>query len=75
MQRSFRTPGVPVVPILAMLVCLGLMLYLPVITWIRFVIWLVLGIAVYFLYGVHHSRLARVAREEVISEKETVGSD
>ncbi|GHO52728.1 amino acid permease [Ktedonobacter robiniae] len=75
MKRSFRTPGVPVVPILAMLACLALMLYLPLITWIRFVIWLVLGIAVYFLYGVHHSRLARVAREEVISEKETVGSD
>jgi APA family basic amino acid/polyamine antiporter len=59
MNRSFRTPWVPVVPILAALVCLYLMVSLPVITWIRFVIWLVLGIIVYFTYGVHHSRLAK----------------
>ncbi|GHO43533.1 amino acid permease [Ktedonospora formicarum] len=65
MHRAFRTPGVPVVPILAALICLGLMLYLPLITWIRFAAWLVLGIIIYFLYGVHHSRLAREEIKEI----------
>jgi len=59
MPRTFRTPWVPVVPILAVLVCLYLMVNLPVITWLRFVIWLALGVIVYFTYGMHHSRLAR----------------
>ena len=68
-------PFVPWFPLISVLLCGGLMTGLTVITWIRFVIWLVLGIAVYFLYGVRHSRLARVAHEEIISEKEIVGSD
>jgi basic amino acid/polyamine antiporter, APA family len=59
MQRSFRTPWVPVLPIVAALTCLYLMFSLPVITWIRFVVWLALGIIIYFVYSVHHSRLGR----------------
>ena len=46
--RPFRTPFVPVVPILAILSCLWLMLGLPMITWIRFGIWLLIGLALYF---------------------------
>jgi basic amino acid/polyamine antiporter, APA family len=41
--------------------CLYLMLQLPRLTWIRFAIWLVLGLAIYLLYGIRHSRLQRVA--------------
>jgi len=57
LRRSFRCPGVPVVPILAMLTSFYLMLNLPAATWIRFVVWMIIGIAIYFLYGARHSRL------------------
>jgi APA family basic amino acid/polyamine antiporter len=59
LRRAFRTPLVPVVPILAVLACLYLMVSLPIATWWRFVIWMVLGLLVYFLYSVHASRLGR----------------
>ena len=57
LKRAFRTPGVPVVPILAVLTALYLMLNLPADTWIRFFAWMAIGIVVYFLYSAHHSRL------------------
>jgi APA family basic amino acid/polyamine antiporter len=57
--RPFRAPWVPVTPILAILSCLYLMVQLPLLTWIRFGIWLALGLALYFFYGMRHSRLAR----------------
>ena len=59
LPRAFRTPLVPVVPILAVLFCLYLMISLPIYTWLRFVIWMILGLIVYFAYGMRHSRLAR----------------
>ena len=59
LRRAFRTPLVPIVPILATLACLYLMISLPVFTWLRFVVWMVLGLIVYFLYSMRSSRLAR----------------
>ena len=59
LPRSFRTPLVPIVPILAVLFCVGLMLSLPGITWIRFLIWMALGVVFYFVYSYSHSRLGR----------------
>jgi APA family basic amino acid/polyamine antiporter len=59
LHRSFRTPWVPFLPIVSVLATLWLMLNLPSETWLRFVIWMVIGIAVYFLYGRSHSRLGR----------------
>ncbi len=56
--RPFRTPWSPVVPILGILSCLYLMLGLPAITWWRFALWLVAGLDIYLLYGLHRSRLA-----------------
>jgi APA family basic amino acid/polyamine antiporter len=55
--RPFRTPLVPLVPILAVVTCAYLMLELPAVTWWRFVIWLAVGLVFYFLYGFQHSRL------------------
>jgi len=55
--RPFRTPWVPLVPILAILSCFLLMAGLPLITWIRFAVWLVIGGVIYFAYGRRHSTL------------------
>ena len=49
--RSFRVPWVPFLPMLSILCCLVLMLSLPLETWIRFVVWLMIGLAIYFFYG------------------------
>ncbi len=59
LHRAFRTPWVPVIPIVSIAASLWLMLNLPAETWIRFGVWMVIGIAVYFLYGRGHSRLGR----------------
>ncbi len=55
--RGFRTPWVPVIPILGIISCLYLMLGLPFVTWIRFGGWLVIGMVIYFLYGYRRSHL------------------
>lgn len=57
--RPFRCPGVPIVPILSMVSCIALMVPLPRITWYRFVVWLAIGLVIYFAYGIRRSRLAR----------------
>ena len=57
--RPFRVPFVPVFPLIGVLLCFALMLSLPIETWIRFFVWLVIGLAIYFLYGVRNSKLAR----------------
>jgi len=49
---------VPWVPLLGIAMCMFLMAGLPLLTWVRFALWLALGLAVYFLYGRHQSRLA-----------------
>ncbi len=59
LQRGFRVPWVPLLPIAAILACLWLMLNLTGLTWIRFLIWMVIGVAVYWLYGRRHSVLAQ----------------
>ena len=55
--RPFRVPFVPFFPILGVLMCIALMLSLPIETWLRFFGWLIMGLAIYFLYSVRHSRL------------------
>jgi APA family basic amino acid/polyamine antiporter len=59
LPRAFRTPAVPLVPILAVIACVFLMLNLGSLTWWRFLVWMALGFVVYFSYGHRHSRLAR----------------
>jgi APA family basic amino acid/polyamine antiporter len=59
LNRPFRTPLVPLVPVLGMFFCAYLMLSLPAVTWIRFFVWMALGFAIYFGYGRFHSRIAQ----------------
>ena len=58
-KRPFRVPGAPFTPLMAMAACFFLMTQLPLVTWIRFIVWLLLGCLIYFLYGYRHSRLRK----------------
>jgi APA family basic amino acid/polyamine antiporter len=62
LHRGFRAPLVPLVPIVSVLACLWLMINLSVKTWLRFVLWMLIGLVVYALYGRTHSRLTRSGR-------------
>lgn len=55
--RPFKCPGVPWVPMLGMIICLGLMLSLPQETWLRLIVWMAIGFVIYFGYSRRHSRL------------------
>jgi APA family basic amino acid/polyamine antiporter len=65
LPRAFTTPWVPAVPIAAVLLCLFVMGFLTIGTWLRFLVWMGLGIVIYFAYSRSHSRLGRdlAARE------------
>jgi len=56
-KRPFRTPFVPLIPVLGALICLAQMLALPLDTWLRLIIWMALGFLIYFLYGIRKSKL------------------
>jgi APA family basic amino acid/polyamine antiporter len=59
--RPFRTPWVPFVPVAGILACFYLMAGLPVDTWARLIIWMAIGLAIYFLYGRRHSKVQLAA--------------
>jgi APA family basic amino acid/polyamine antiporter len=59
LERGFRVPLVPVLPILSIAACGWLMLNLTGLTWIRFLVWMVIGLGFYLLYGRRHSVLAK----------------
>ncbi len=65
LPRGFRVPFSPVVPILSAVLCFWLMLNLTTLTWVRFLVWLAIGVVVYLLYGRRHSRLAGGGVSEV----------
>ena len=58
LPRPFRTPLVPLLPALGVLITVGQMFMLPWATWLRLIIWMAIGIAIYFFYGRHNSKLA-----------------
>jgi APA family basic amino acid/polyamine antiporter len=57
--RPFRVPWVPITPLISIVACVYLMFQLPSLTWIRFAVWLVIGLVLYFAYGYQHSMLRR----------------
>jgi APA family basic amino acid/polyamine antiporter len=59
LHRAFRVPWVPIIPLLSIIASLVLIINLPWITMLRFLIWLVLGIIIYFAYSISHSHLTR----------------
>jgi APA family basic amino acid/polyamine antiporter len=64
-ERPFRCPLVPLVPLLGIASCLVLMFSLPAENWHRLILGLLLGFAVYFGYGRYHSVLARMRHREI----------
>jgi APA family basic amino acid/polyamine antiporter len=61
--RPFRTPWVPFLPLVSVAFCLYLMVNLPLLTWLRFGAWLLIGGIIYFTYGIRHSRVRRLGEE------------
>jgi APA family basic amino acid/polyamine antiporter len=59
LERGFRVPLVPFFPLIGMALCVFLMTYLEGLTWLRFGIWMIAGLVIYFAYGRVHSRLQR----------------
>ena len=57
LKRSFKTPFVPLVPILGIFTCLFMMVFLPMDTWIRLLVWMLIGMDIYLAYGAKHSAL------------------
>ena len=57
LKRPFKNPFNPLIPGLGILSCGALMTFLPAVTWMRFGVWILIGIAVYFVYSIHHSKL------------------
>ncbi|MDD7938899.1 amino acid permease [Actinomycetospora lutea] len=60
LPRSFRCPGMPVVPIIGVVFSLWLITFLDPVTWLRFALWFLLGLVIYLVYGRRRSKLARV---------------
>jgi len=67
LARPFRTPFVPWVPAAGIIVCGAMMAALPIDTWVRLVVWMVIGLLIYFLYGHSHSKVQR-ARLQIMGD-------
>jgi basic amino acid/polyamine antiporter, APA family len=70
--RAFRAPGGPIAPAMTILTCVLLMAGLPIMNWIRFFVWLLLGLCVYFFYSRKHSALSVEKLQAVSAGKEDV---
>jgi APA family basic amino acid/polyamine antiporter len=66
--RAFKTPGVPVIPLLGIAVCLFMMVFLPFDTWIRLILWMLVGHDIYTFYGSKHSKLGAKNNTKLLSQ-------
>lgn len=57
LKRPFKNPWNPLIPVLGIMSCGALMTFLPAVTWMRFGIWILIGVVIYFIYSMHHSKL------------------
>ena len=69
LRRAFRTPFVPVLPIVSAVLCFLVALFLPLDTWIRFIVWMAIGVVIYFVYSRHRSRLVTGESVEDVATK------
>jgi basic amino acid/polyamine antiporter, APA family len=70
--RAFKTPLVPLVPILGVITCLFMMVFLPLDTWIRLIVWMIIGFDVYLWYGIRHSILS-AGLKDTLTQANKVG--
>ncbi|WP_437919845.1 amino acid permease [Sphingobacterium sp. LRF_L2] len=63
-ERPFKTPFVPVIPILGVVVCILLMASLPIESWERLGVWLLIGLIIYFIYGKKHSKIRKLYKKD-----------
>jgi APA family basic amino acid/polyamine antiporter len=73
-HRPFKVPGGLAFPVLGIVSCLYLMLSLPVITWVRFLVWLDLGLFIYWFYGRRHSPLVNAAEQAARTAPQSVAN-
>jgi hypothetical protein len=73
-RRPFKVPGGHIIPVLGVLSCTYLMIALTVMTWVRFLVWLDLGMIIYWFYGRTHSQLANQAEAAARSSVENIAN-
>jgi APA family basic amino acid/polyamine antiporter len=71
--RAFKTPLVPLVPILGVVTCLFMMVFLPLDTWIRLIVWMLIGFDIYLAYSIRHSELSSKLPNTASQSNKVVG--
>ena len=64
MPRAFKVPAVPAIPLISMALCVFLVIQLDTMTWIAFVLWTIAGLAIYFAYGMKHSKASETLEKK-----------
>ncbi len=72
--RAFRVPLVPLIPILGILTCFFMMIFLPFDTWMRLILWMIIGLDIYLFYSIKHSKLTSVQPNIMRKANKTVGT-
>jgi APA family basic amino acid/polyamine antiporter len=72
LPRAFKVPLVPLIPILGVLVCLSMMVFLPLDTWVRLLVWMIIGMDVYLFYGMKNSLLSDNKQETLMKSTKTI---
>jgi APA family basic amino acid/polyamine antiporter len=73
-ERPFRCPWVPFVPVMGVLCCLMLMFSLPAANWFRLLVWMVIGLCIYFFYGRKHSVMTTMRLQQELAQHGTGGA-